>query len=63
LICYIGENEELVAFDTGPGNALIDDLMNKLFNLQYDNEGLFLFYFSCLNWYCTIQIVLAFKIL
>ena len=38
-LTYIGENEELVAFDTGPGNALIDDLMNKLFNQRFDDEG------------------------
>ena len=37
-ITYIDE-DTLVAFDTGPGNALIDDAMHKLFNNNYDENG------------------------
>ncbi len=29
----------IIAFDTGPGNALIDDAMNKYFNKSYDKNG------------------------
>ena len=37
---YIGPNEdELIAFDVGPGNALIDDLCLELFGKQYDYDG------------------------
>ena len=41
-ITYISKNkkqEEVVAFDTGPGNMLIDGLMMKLYNLPYDEDG------------------------
>jgi anhydro-N-acetylmuramic acid kinase len=38
-ITYIDEANEIVAFDTGPGNALIDDAMNKYFNKSYDKNG------------------------
>lgn len=41
-ITYIPKNkkqEEVVAFDTGPGNMLIDGLMMKLYNLPYDEDG------------------------
>lgn len=31
--------EELIAFDTGPGNMLIDIAMNKLFNKKFDKNG------------------------
>lgn len=34
-----GQLHELVAFDTGPGNALIDQLMQKHFNKPYDQGG------------------------
>ncbi len=37
-ITYINHNE-LIAFDVGPGNALIDDACAKYFNLPYDNSG------------------------
>jgi anhydro-N-acetylmuramic acid kinase len=37
-ITYIN-HEELIGFDTGPGNALIDDAMNKYFNEGYDKNG------------------------
>lgn len=41
-ITYIPKNakpKDLVAFDTGPGNMLIDGAMNKLFNLPFDECG------------------------
>ncbi|NIR48525.1 anhydro-N-acetylmuramic acid kinase [candidate division KSB1 bacterium] len=31
--------EDVVAFDTGPGNMLIDALMMKLFDQSYDDDG------------------------
>jgi anhydro-N-acetylmuramic acid kinase len=30
---------DLIAFDTGPGNMIIDELMHQLFQLPYDAEG------------------------
>lgn len=33
------QQEQVVAFDTGPGNMLIDGLMMKLYNLPYDEDG------------------------
>lgn len=37
-ITYI-DSDELVAFDTGPGNGLIDELVQILFNKRYDQNG------------------------
>lgn len=37
-ITYV-DREQLIAFDTGPGNALIDDICAKYFNLPFDNKG------------------------
>lgn len=37
-LTYINQ-EDLIAFDTGPGNALIDDTMIKYYGLPYDNKG------------------------
>ncbi|MCW8848402.1 MAG: anhydro-N-acetylmuramic acid kinase, partial [Melioribacteraceae bacterium] len=31
--------EDVFAFDTGPGNMLIDSLTKKLFNEEYDKDG------------------------
>jgi anhydro-N-acetylmuramic acid kinase len=31
--------EEVIAFDTGPGNMVIDAVMEKLFNKRYDRDG------------------------
>lgn len=38
-VTWIGENGELVAFDTGPGNALIDDWMLKKHGTNMDFDG------------------------
>lgn len=38
-ITYIGQNDELIAFDTGPGNALIDDACYKYSGQSYDKNG------------------------
>ena len=41
-ITYIPASKDIkdvVAFDTGPGNMLIDGLMNELYNLPYDEGG------------------------
>ncbi len=37
-LTYIDE-EDLIAFDTGPGNALIDDMMMKHYGNSYDDRG------------------------
>lgn len=37
-LTYINQ-EDLIAFDTGPGNALIDDIMIKHYGLPYDDKG------------------------
>jgi len=34
-----GKKEEVIAFDTGPGNMLIDQLMQRLYELPYDKNG------------------------
>ena len=36
---YLGEGEALLAFDTGPGNALIDDFVKERLSLPYDKDG------------------------
>lgn len=41
-VCYLKKNatiKDVIAFDTGPGNMLIDSAMKKLFNKDYDNAG------------------------
>lgn len=41
-VCYLkkgGNLEDVVAFDTGPGNMLIDAAMQKLYQLSFDNQG------------------------
>ncbi|MBR4127680.1 MAG: anhydro-N-acetylmuramic acid kinase [Alphaproteobacteria bacterium] len=38
-LTWIGENGELLAFDTGPGNALIDDWMMKKHGTNMDFDG------------------------
>lgn len=37
-LTYI-DQENLIAFDTGPGNALIDDMMMQHYGKSFDNEG------------------------
>lgn len=37
-ITYI-DHEDLIAFDTGPGVALIDDAMGKFFQKSFDDQG------------------------
>ena len=38
-ITYVGGDGRLIAFDTGPGNALIDDLMLKRVGAPHDADG------------------------
>jgi anhydro-N-acetylmuramic acid kinase len=38
-VTYIGRDGALIAFDTGPGNALIDDWMMKRAGVTYDRDG------------------------
>ena len=33
------DGNELIGFDTGPGNALMDDYMSNVFNQNFDREG------------------------
>lgn len=37
-LTYI-DNDNIIAFDTGPGNALIDDAMNQYFDMDFDEDG------------------------
>ena len=39
-VTYIGSDETLIAFDTGPGNALLDDWMMKRAGVAYDRDGI-----------------------
>jgi len=34
-----GEKEKVIAFDTGPGNMLLDQLMQRMYELPYDKNG------------------------
>jgi len=34
-----GESSDLIAFDTGPGNMVIDALMDRFFKKKYDRDG------------------------
>ncbi len=38
-VTWLGDNDEMLAFDTGAGNALIDDLVFKHTGKHYDNGG------------------------
>ncbi|MDX2142877.1 MAG: anhydro-N-acetylmuramic acid kinase [Rhodospirillaceae bacterium] len=38
-ITWIGEGDDLLAFDTGPGNGLLDDWMLKHMNVPIDRDG------------------------
>lgn len=38
-VTWIGEDDELIAFDTGPGNALIDDWMAAETGSRFDEGG------------------------
>jgi anhydro-N-acetylmuramic acid kinase len=40
-ITYIDGNDTLIACDTGPGNALLDDFMYRTMNQPFDTEGKF----------------------
>src|SRR5215471_19183628 len=40
-ITYIDGNDTLVACDTGPGNALLDDFMYRTMSQAFDSEGKF----------------------
>lgn len=39
-VTYIGAGGEISAFDTGPGNALINDWVKKHLNREYDDNGM-----------------------
>lgn len=38
-ITYMGDSETLIAFDTGPGNALIDDYVLAVYGIPFDENG------------------------
>ena len=40
-ITYLGENGEILACDTGPGNGPLDDLAQKFLHQPYDKDGAF----------------------
>lgn len=33
------QDDEVIAFDTGPGNMMIDEVMHRFFDLPYDEDG------------------------
>lgn len=39
-ITYLGESGEIIAFDTGPGNALLDDWVKRHLGRPYDENGM-----------------------
>lgn len=39
-VTYIGADDEIIAFDTGPGNALVNDWVKKHLNREYDENGM-----------------------
>jgi anhydro-N-acetylmuramic acid kinase len=39
-ITYLGDKGEVIAFDTGPGNALIDDYIQRKMGRPFDKDGL-----------------------
>lgn len=39
-VTYLGEGSEILAFDTGPANALIDDWVKQSIGRDYDESGL-----------------------
>jgi anhydro-N-acetylmuramic acid kinase len=38
-VTYLGRRQEIVAFDTGPANALIDDFVRRRLGLSHDENG------------------------
>lgn len=38
-ITFLGRTDQLIAFDTGPGNALIDDYVLKTYGVPFDEDG------------------------
>ena len=38
-VTYVGADGELVAFDTGPGNALLDDFVHRRTGKPFDEDG------------------------
>jgi anhydro-N-acetylmuramic acid kinase len=39
-VTWIGHKDQLLAFDMGPGNALLDDWVKTHYNIPYDKDGL-----------------------
>ena len=39
-VTWVGRNGDLIAFDTGPGNALLDDWMMRRTGSRFDHDGL-----------------------
>lgn len=39
-VCYLDKkSNDIIAYDTGPGNMLIDSAMKQLYNLSFDSNG------------------------
>ena len=46
---YLLGCKDLIGFDTGPGNSIINDLMSKFFNKNFDKDGKIAFKGKILN--------------
>jgi anhydro-N-acetylmuramic acid kinase len=38
-VTWVGEDEQILAFDCGPGNAMINDVMKEFYGVEFDEDG------------------------